>query len=58
MWYEIKGWNSFDVRVLIYLNYIYGFFYTISSSYLFVFDDDRVICYTGADDIVDGSSEA
>jgi len=46
------------VRVLIYLNYIYGFFYTISSSYLFVFDDDRVICYTGADDIVDGSSEA
>jgi len=31
---------------------------SISSPYLFVFVDDRVICYMGADNVAGGSSEA
>ena len=34
------------------------FLYTISSPYLLVFGDDRVIHYTGADDVARGVGEA
>jgi len=30
----------------------------LSSPYLIVFGDDRVMCYMGADDVVGGASEA
>jgi len=40
----------------IYLYYIYEF-HTINSPYLLVFGDDRVIRYTGADDVAGGTSE-
>jgi len=30
----------------------------MSSPYLLVFRDDRVMCYTGADDVAGGASEA
>jgi len=43
--------------VIIYLYYIYEF-YIVSSPYLLVFDDDRVIGYTRADDVVGGANEA
>ena len=32
-------------------------FYTVSSPYLLVFGDNRVMPYTGAYDVVDGTSE-
>jgi len=44
MWYEIKGWNSFGVFVMIYM-FVY-IFYTVSSPYLLMFGDDRVLRYT------------
>jgi len=30
----------------------------MSSPFLLVFGDDRVMCYTGADDVAGGASEA
>jgi len=30
----------------------------MSSPYLLVFGDDRVMCYTGADDVAGGAGEA
>jgi len=45
------------VRVIIYLYHIYEF-YTISSPYLLVFGDDRVIRYMGANDVAGGAGEA
>jgi len=41
MWNEIKGWNSFGIFILIYINVIY-MIVDISSPYLLVFGDDRV----------------
>jgi len=39
--------------------YIFELLYvSVSSPYLLVFDDDRVILYTGADDVAGGSGEA
>jgi len=32
--------------------------FSVRSPYLLVFDDDRVIHYTGADNVVGGSGEA
>jgi len=33
-------------------------FLYVSSPYLLVFSDDRVMCYTGADDVRGGAGEA
>ena len=43
--------------VIIYLYYI-NEFYTVNSPYLLVFGDDRVIHYTGANDVIGGVGEA
>ena len=51
----------------MYEYYIYIYIYVcvcvciclyVSSHYLLVFGDARVMCYMGADDVVGGSSEA
>jgi len=44
--------------VHIFALYVYIFIYTISSPYLLVFGDDRVIRYMGVDDVAGGSGEA
>jgi len=50
-----------DVCVYIYIYiyiYILSMFLSVSSSYLLVFGDDRVIRYMGEDDVACGSGEA
>ena len=42
---------------MIYLVYIYLLFYFLSSPFLFVFGDDRVIRYTGADVDIGGAED-
>jgi len=36
--------------VLLIFGYLICYFHFISSPFLFLIGDDRVICYTGADD--------
>jgi len=42
----------------VYYYSVYKYIYTISSPYLFVFDDDHVIRNTWADDVAGGAGEA
>jgi len=44
--------------VLLILCYYICYFYFISSPFLFVFGDDRVIYYTGADDDIGDGEDA
>jgi len=54
---ESKNRVSF-MCVCLYICNVYIIFYIISSPYLLVFCDDRVMCCTRANDVAGGSNEA
>ena len=57
MWFGIKAWTPF--YVCAYISYVcMHMFYTVSSPYLLVFGNGRVLSYTRAYNVAGGSGVA